>query len=404
MGKPDAGGLRAMANASKSRGLQQLKYYCQMCSKQCRDADGFKCHTMSEGHLRKMQEFSSNSNQMINDFSKDFEKGYLRILYHRHGTKRVEANKIYQEYIADKHHTHMNATIWATLSDFCKHLGKESLAVVEETEQGWYVTYIDRDPRLLARQASELAARKDGHTDDDRARLKIKAQMDAAAAAATEASVSMENNQEKYADDQEGEVKLKLNTNATTKKNSTNKRSLANLMKDSDDGILSKKAKSEVETATTTGRSALERIMMEDKQRQERQSLQQQQQLTLEKVASGRDDWLHTGIYVRVMNKKIGDGRFYKQRGVVVAVHDTYVATIEVDGASIRVDQDELETVIPKVNKSVMFVNGTHRGARGMLVNIDQDSFSCTVEMKMNDRSMHTVQNVEFEHISRLVE
>ena len=69
----------------------------------------------------------------------------------RYGTKRVAANQVYQEYISDKLHLHMNATKWPTLTDFVKHLGKESLCEVQETEKGWFITYNDRDPEMLAR-------------------------------------------------------------------------------------------------------------------------------------------------------------------------------------------------------------------------------------------------------------
>lgn len=31
-------------NKMKAKGLQKLKWYCQMCQKQCRDENGFKCH------------------------------------------------------------------------------------------------------------------------------------------------------------------------------------------------------------------------------------------------------------------------------------------------------------------------------------------------------------------------
>ena len=44
MGK-DGGGFLApkqIANRIKARGLQKLRWYCQMCQKQCRDENGFK--------------------------------------------------------------------------------------------------------------------------------------------------------------------------------------------------------------------------------------------------------------------------------------------------------------------------------------------------------------------------
>lgn len=50
----------------------------------------------------------------------------------------------------------MNATQWETLTDFVKWLGKEGKCVVDETEKGWFVAYIDRDPETIAMQVCFL--------------------------------------------------------------------------------------------------------------------------------------------------------------------------------------------------------------------------------------------------------
>ena len=42
MPKPEAGSAKALSNAMKARGLQKLKFYCEMCKKQCRDDNAFK--------------------------------------------------------------------------------------------------------------------------------------------------------------------------------------------------------------------------------------------------------------------------------------------------------------------------------------------------------------------------
>ena len=34
------GALKALSNKMKSKGLQKLKWYCQLCEKQCRDENG----------------------------------------------------------------------------------------------------------------------------------------------------------------------------------------------------------------------------------------------------------------------------------------------------------------------------------------------------------------------------
>lgn len=39
---------KAVANAMKSKGLGRLRWFCQVCEKQCRDDNGFKCHVATE--------------------------------------------------------------------------------------------------------------------------------------------------------------------------------------------------------------------------------------------------------------------------------------------------------------------------------------------------------------------
>lgn len=57
-------------------------------------------------------------------YSDDFEKEFLEVLSRRHGTKRVRASLVYNEFIAHKTHTHMNSTHWETLTSFVLYLGK----------------------------------------------------------------------------------------------------------------------------------------------------------------------------------------------------------------------------------------------------------------------------------------
>lgn len=51
---------KAIGNRIKAKGLCKLRWYCEMCVKQCRDENGFKCHQTSEGHLRQMRIFAEN--------------------------------------------------------------------------------------------------------------------------------------------------------------------------------------------------------------------------------------------------------------------------------------------------------------------------------------------------------
>ena len=153
-----------------------------MCEKQCRDANGFKCHTQSEGHIRQMSVFKSNSGRFMDEFSREFERNFVSTLSQRHNTKRVKANNVYQEMIQDRHHVHMNATFWGSLSAFIKHLGQKGVCLVEDTDEGWFITWIDRDPKTLAR-ISEREKRKQSELDgEERHQIEIQRQMDAAKA------------------------------------------------------------------------------------------------------------------------------------------------------------------------------------------------------------------------------
>jgi DNA/RNA-binding protein KIN17 len=166
MGKEGGGFLtpKAIGNRIKAKGLQKLRFYCEMCQKQCRDENGFKCHCTSESHQRQMQIFASNPNSFMDEFSVDFEAGMMEIISRR-ARARILVNNCYQEYIGYRSHVHMNSTMWETLTDFVIYLGREGKCDVDQTDKGWFIQFVDRDPAKLAaadastkRKSSELDA------------------------------------------------------------------------------------------------------------------------------------------------------------------------------------------------------------------------------------------------------
>ncbi|KAJ2604541.1 hypothetical protein H4R99_001750 [Coemansia sp. RSA 1722] len=168
MGKHDFMSPKAVANRIKAKGLQKLRWYCQMCEKQCRDQNGFKCHCASESHQRQMAIFAENPERYMEQFSKEFEDVFLSILSRRYGTKKVDANQVYQEIIADRQHLHMNATKWDSLSDFVMYLGREGKCRVEEAERGWMIEWIDTSDEALARKAAILKKERQVMDDEQR--------------------------------------------------------------------------------------------------------------------------------------------------------------------------------------------------------------------------------------------
>jgi len=195
---------KAIANRMKAKGLQKLRWYCQMCKKQCRDANGFKCHKTSEGHQRMMKIFRENRSSILDNYSREFEKCFMDLVRRRWRTKRVFANKVYNEYIADRHHIHMNATMWESLSSFVKYLGRTKQCDVDQTEKGWYVKYIDRDPDILAQQEAIKKKEKMDMDDDMRNRERIQKMM---AALQENPELEMEEEEEEDLNTEETEIK-----------------------------------------------------------------------------------------------------------------------------------------------------------------------------------------------------
>jgi len=180
MPRAEAGTAKYLANKMKSKGLQRLRWYCQVCQKQCRDENGFKCHAQSESHLRQMLVVGEHAGKHIADFSMQFQHDFVHLLSRRFGTNRVFANRVYQEFIQDKAHLHMNATRWVTLTEFCKHLGRAGIARVDETDKGWFIAWIDSSPKALARQEASIKKERATMGDEARERVLIAEQIERA--------------------------------------------------------------------------------------------------------------------------------------------------------------------------------------------------------------------------------
>jgi len=180
MPRAEVGTPKFIANKMKSKGLQKLRWYCQVCEKQCRDENGFKCHIASESHLRQMLVVGEHAGSHIANYSMEFQSEFVKLLSRRFGTKRVRANTVYQEYIHDKNHLHMNSTRWVTLTGFVQHLGRTGVAHVDETEKGWFIAWIDNSPKALAKQQAAASKERSTMSDEQRERMLIREQIERA--------------------------------------------------------------------------------------------------------------------------------------------------------------------------------------------------------------------------------
>ncbi|KAL8945370.1 MAG: hypothetical protein Q9211_000140 [Gyalolechia sp. 1 TL-2023] len=177
MPRAEVGSTKYLNNKLKSKGLQRLRWYCQVCEKQCRDENGFKMHTQSESHVRQMLLVGEDPRKYINDFSNQFQRDFLQLLRTAHGEKQVHMNHFYQEYIAHKEHVHMNSTKWPSLTEFAKHLGREGVCRVEDSDKGLHLTWIDNSPEALRRQDAIRKKERQDKGDEERDHALIKDQV-----------------------------------------------------------------------------------------------------------------------------------------------------------------------------------------------------------------------------------
>ncbi|NXO67649.1 KIN17 protein, partial [Phainopepla nitens] len=387
MGKSDFLSPKAIANRIKSKGLQKLRWYCQMCQKQCRDENGFKCHCMSESHQRQLLLASENPQQFVDYFSEEFRNDFLELLRRRFGTKRVHNNIVYNEYISHREHIHMNATQWETLTDFTKWLGREGLCKVDETPKGWYIQYINRDPETICRQQQQEKKKQD--LDDEEKTAKF-----------IEQQVRRDLERKKM----EMPIYTELNRENKVEKVtfSFKKRASTSVAASSKTSVLGQNALKMVEGAVKRKEAAHSSGQPKEKKR--KSALDEIMELEEEKKrTSRRDYWLQPKITVKIITKKLGE-KYHKKKAIVKEVIDKYTAVVKVidSGDKLKLDQTHLETVIPAPGKKVMVLNGGYRGNEGILESINEKRFSVTITIDSGPLRGRRVEDIQYEDVSKL--
>ncbi|KAI7842604.1 hypothetical protein COHA_003708 [Chlorella ohadii] len=379
MGKNDFLTPKAIANRIKAKGLQKLRWYCQMCQKQCRDENGFKCHLSSEGHKRQMEIFGQNPERIVEGYSEEFESTFMEHLKRAHPYSRIAANVVYNEYIQDRNHVHMNSTKWYTLTEFVKYLGRTGQCKVEETEKGWFITLIHRDEMEEIEGQKRAKRERAEHAEEERHARMLREQIERAqkmartddgseqAAAADPAATELRR------EELDAPLGFQLAAGraaaaaAAAEQQQQQQRAKPAVAFEEDGGAGGA-------AGQQRKRSKIEELMEKDRAAKEAQAASDAARTA---AAQRLDYWLAPGIVVKVLAKKLAD--YYKRKGVVLRVIDKYVAEVEMSdsGDVLQVDQVELETVVPQPGGSVL-AEVKLRGGRddGRVVSMEYEDFS----------------------------
>ncbi|XP_005993942.1 DNA/RNA-binding protein KIN17 isoform X2 [Latimeria chalumnae] len=307
-------------------------------------------------------------------------------------TKRVHNNVVYNEYISNRDHVHMNSTQWETLTDFTKWLGREGYCKVDETPKGWYVQYIDRDPETIRRQEELEKKKKQDLDDEEKAAKFIEEQVRRGKEGKEEATpvfteLKRENEDEK--------VTFNLNKGASTSAVATSSSKLS---------LLGASALKAPMATASVKRKELGHSLMDSKDKKKKSALDEIMELEEQKKKTARTDyWLQPEIVVKVVTKKLGD-RYYKKKAIVKDVQNKYTAVIKMidSGDKLKLDQTHLETVIPAPGKRVLVLNGGYKGNEAILDSIDEKKFCATVTIDSGPLKGRRVEGVQYEDISKL--
>lgn len=362
-----------------------------MCQKQCRDENGFKCHINTEAHQRQMLLFGQNAGSYTYEFSREFFKSFMDILKRSFGTKRVKANKVYQQVIADKNHVHMNSTRWHTLTGFVQWLGKSGICVVDLIDDEWWITYIDRDPETLERQKKAEKKKKMDKDDEERLLEFIEQQIERD----KKRSETSQDDGEKEAMPTEfvrenEEEKIKLDIKIFKKPEAPAPLPPPAKLIKLDEKIKSSKS-FKSEPPSSSKKSALDEIMEQEEKKKEQKNR--------------KDYWLAEGIVVKIVTRSLGE-KYYKEKAVVREVIDRYQGKIKLleTGEKFIVDQQHLETVIPKIDGRVYILNGAYRECTATLKSIETSKYSVTLEIDKGPFKGRVISGVPYEDVSKLYE
>eukprot|EP01105_Mastigella_eilhardi_P010964 TRINITY_DN2531_c0_g1_i1.p1 TRINITY_DN2531_c0_g1~~TRINITY_DN2531_c0_g1_i1.p1 ORF type:complete len:520 (-),score=147.18 TRINITY_DN2531_c0_g1_i1:143-1507(-) len=451
-----------------------------------------------------MMLFGENPGKFVGDYSRQFETAFLGLLRMKYRNKRIKANTVYQEYIQDRQHVHMNSTAWTTLTGFVKYLGRQGRCEVDETPKGWYVKYLDRDPEAIRRQEALQKKEKLTLDDEERTLQLMQRRMEIAAAAeaqrtgsaetaasATEAK-SAENELPEFATEEDRMYYEYFNDeNAAPEDNDVGTGGTEDLEPYRDTEVAGDKAENDegesgliafrvsergVWTETVVGAdedSAVkpkEEVAGKEKEATVAKGADAQMTATepekaipmplpqapaismkvkvapvvtpvvkrtiagfeaaegptppptkklkveeikayttistgsqpLQPQNSVKRGWLYKGLVVKVKVRHLADGAYYEKKGVIEQVAaDGFSGEVRMLDTKhlLRLDQDQLETVIPALKGRMMVVGGEHKGQLALLKEIHVDKFCATIVLLA---SREEVEAVDYSDICKL--
>jgi len=266
------------------------------------------------------------------------------------------------------------------LNLYLVHVITKAVCVVEETERGWYVTYIERDPALLARKEAQRKKTEADAKEEQMAAQQRDNLRKEAARALDRAGCTVDRKASEIGRRDGGNMDMKLGLvwkkidKGGKQKNKSKKK--VSLLEEDDEDVNDAQSSDDVVIQKQLSKREL------NNHQSEKGAFAKKQKTNNDSNHKRADYWLHRNIHVRIISKKLASGEYYKRKAIVNKVIHKYEAEVKVlpdsrharDGGDIlRLDQDDLETVIPKgVGEKVRILNGIYRGWQAQVTRLDK--------------------------------
>jgi len=373
-----------------------------------------------------MRLFTENPEKYIEEYSRDFEETFLELLRRKYYGHQVLANKIYQEHISDKMHTHMNATKWTNLTGFVDHLVQTDKVESEWTEKGLFIKIkdsntdtkmkkIEEDRKLQAKLKKE---EQEKHAMDQQLELAMRVQEERRLRGETDeeeppAPVDLGKDHQQVSFSLSGPKKNVANPLAKAANTTKNQlqpnmtisinagKTLGSFGSLGDATDAQEAAKHDKRKPVSELERVLEKAKAEKKMKLDTTASKNGKGDVKSAVEEEEDfSWVTENIIVKIKDEALK--KYFNQKGKIVRVVEPFLAEVEVLNTTtkLQIDQDLLETVIPAIGHKVKVLkNGPYYGKIAVLESIHADSFSASVHLQDIDVALE----LPYEKICKVV-
>ena len=266
------------------------------------------------------------------------------------------------------------------LSGFVQYLGKTGKCKVEETERGWNIEYIERDPFLLARQENAKKRAEAERMEEIKQMKRMEVQRIEAAKALDKAGGVVEVKATNMDVSKKNSVAISFSSSKGKSGNTSGQTAKSVFDLGDDEEEIEKETN--IKTKEKSSKKRTHEEITKPKNETEKNP---------KKSNKKQDNWISTGILIKILSKTLSNGAYYKRKGIITRIVDKYTAQIEVldsgphknDGGDIiQLDQDDLQTVIPsKIGKKVKILNGEYRGRFGSILRLNDKKCYADLEL-----------------------